>query len=375
MSTRKRIGIITMHRVFNAGSALQAYALYYTVRQLGYDCEIIDYQYPNYFHREAKKTSVPLWKRLWERAKYFILYRSRIQHARFKRFQTTEWKSSPYYETRESVFENAPKYDLCITGSDQVWNPRCMKGDTVFFCAFSPDTPHIAYASSFAQGDIPQELQSLYAQNLRTYKAIGVRESSGAEIICKLTGRQARVVCDPTLLLTAADYRPFIKQAFTYTRKRYLLAYILDYAFNPYPTIQQLIKHISKEEQLEVVYLMANTVNNYKIGHSITSAGPNEFLKLFSEATYVVTSSFHGVAFSLLFEKDFYAVTPNSEQEDGRIHTLLKTIGAESRAVKQGSDVAKITSQSIDYAAIRPQLEKLRKDSLDFLQTAIQEAL
>ena len=375
MSTRKKIGIITMHRVFNTGSALQTYALYHTVRQLGYDCEVIDYQYPNSFHHQTKTTSAPFLKRLWERAKYFVLYRSRMQHARFERFQKNEWESSPYYETRESIFNNAPKYDLCITGSDQVWNPRCMKGDTVFFCAFNPNTPHIAYASSFAQGAIPQELQPLYAQHLGTYKAIGVREDSGAELISKLTGLQAKVVCDPTLLLTASDYMPFIKRAFTYTKKRYLLAYILDYAFNPHPTILQLIKHISKERKLEVVYLMANTVNNYKIGHSITSAGPNEFLKLFSEATYVVTSSFHGVAFSLLFERDFHAVTPNSEQEDGRIHTLLKSIGAASRAVKQGTDVSDITCAPIDYAEIRPQLDKLRKESFDFLQTAIQEAL
>ena len=375
MSKRKKIGIITMHRVYNAGSALQAYALYHTVRQLGYDCEIIDYQYPNIFHHEKKGASTPLLKRLWERAKYFVLYRSRTQHARFEHFQANEWESSPYYETRESIFENAPQYDLCITGSDQVWNPRCMKGDTVFFCAFSPNTPHIAYASSFAQGAIPQELQPLYAQHLSTYRAIGVRESSGVELISKLIGLQAKVVCDPTLLLTAADYIPFIKQAFTYTKKRYLLAYILDYAFNPHPTISQLIKRISKERNLEVIYLMANTVNNYKIGHSITSAGPNEFLKLFSEATYVVTSSFHGVAFSLLFEKDFHTIIPNNEQEDGRIHTLLKTIGAENRAVRQGTDISNIASSPIDYAVIRPELDKLRRESLDFLQTAIKDAL
>ena len=366
-----------MHRVFNAGSALQAYALYHSVCKLGYDCEIIDYQYPNSYHCQPAhvKPSMPFYIRLWQRIKYFILYRSKTQQARFKDFQTKAWKSSDYYSNRDSILDNPPKYDLCITGSDQVWNPRCMKGDSIFFCGFAPHTPHIAYASSFAQGDISQKMESHYARHLSTYQAIGVREKTGVELIRKLTGSQAQIVCDPTLLLTASDYEHFIAHAHTYIKKRYLLAYILDYAFNPYPTISELIKRISEEQGLEVVYLMANTVNNYKLGKSITSAGPNEFLKLISEASYVVTSSFHGVAFSLLFEKDFYAVIPNEEQEDGRIQTLLQTIGVQSRAVKQGEDISLLTSTRIDYSVISPRINTYREFSRNFLQTAIKEAL
>ena len=186
-----------------------------------------------------------------------------------------------------------------------------MKGDSVFFCDFAIDTPRIAYASSFTQGEIPLQLKSHYAYHLSIYKAVGVRERSGAKLFEELTGKQVEVVCDPTLLLTSSDYAPFIRQAHRYTKKRYLLAYILDYAFDPYPTIQQLIERISKEQGLEVIYLMANSINNYKFGSSVTSAGPNEFLRLSSEAAYSVTISFHGVAFSLLFEKDFYTVIPN----------------------------------------------------------------
>ena len=374
MATQKKIGIITMHRVINAGSALQAYALYHAVCKLGYQCEIIDYQYPNQFHIQ-NKPPIPFLQRCWLRLKYFVLYRSRAQHTRFKHFFNQAWASSPYYATKESIFENPPKYDLCITGSDQVWNPRCMKGDHTFFCAFSPDVPRIAYASSFAQSYIPKDMQLHYEHHLSKFKVIGVRENSGAKLINSLIGKRAKVVCDPTLLHTATDYQPFIKQAYRYTKKRYLLAYILDYAFNPYPTIQQIIKRISKEQGLDVIYLMANTVNNYKIGKSITSAGPNEFLKLFSEASYIVTSSFHGVAFSLLFEKDFYAITPNKEQEDGRIQTLLQNIGAQDRAIRQGEDLRDFKSRHIDYEVIRPRIESYRSQSYSFLETAIKKAL
>ena len=374
---QEKVGIITMHRVNNAGSALQAYALYHAVCKLGYKCEIIDYQYPNEYHKQENKNeqTTPFFTRLWQRIKYFILYRSRAQQKRFNDFQTQAWKSSNYYPNRESLINNPPQYDICITGSDQVWNPRCMKGDSIFFCDFSPNTPHIAYASSFTQGDIPQDLKSHYAHHLSTYQAIGVRENSGVKLIEKLVAKKAEIVCDPTLLLTASDYAPFIAKAHTYTRKRYLLAYILDYAFNPYPTIQEVIKRISREQGLEVIYLMANSVNNYRLGQSITSAGPNEFLKLFSEASYVVTSSFHGVAFSLLFEKDFYTIVPNKEMEDGRIQSLLQAVGAQDRAIKQGEDISKVKETKINYDFIRPRIMEYRERSLHFLQSAIQSAL
>ena len=377
MESPKKIGIITMHRVINAGSALQTYALYSAVCKLGYKCEIVDYQYPNDFHiaESQTKSAVPFFTKLWLRLKYFILYRSRTQRLRFKQFQAQAWESSDYYPNRESLINNPPKYDLCITGSDQVWNPRCMKGDSMFFCGFAPNTPRIAYASSFTQGEIPPPLQSHYTHHLSNYQAVGVRERSGVKLFEKLTGKQTEVVCDPTILLTASDYEPFIKKAHKYTNRRYLLAYILDYAFNPYPTIQQLIDRISKEQGLEVIYLMANSINNYKLGNSITSAGPNEFLKLFSEASYIVTSSFHGVAFSLLFEKDFYTVVPNEESEDGRIQSLLQAVGAQNRAIKRGEDLSMFKSEKVDYSAIRPEIDSYRARSYNFLRTAIEQAL
>ena len=374
MVTPKKIGIITMHRVINAGSALQAYALYHAVCKLGHECEIIDYQYPNEYHKQENQNNrtTSFFTRQWQRIKYFILYRSRVQQKRFIDFMAQAWKSSNYFPNRESLINNPPEYDICITGSDQVWNPRCMKGDSIFFCDFSPNTPHIAYASSFTQGDIPHDLQSHYAKHLSSYQVIGVRENSGVKLIEKLVAKKAEIVCDPTLLLTASDYAPFIAKAHTYTRKRYLLAYILDYAFNPYPTIQEVIKRISQEQELEVIYLMANSVNNYKIGQAITSAGPNEFLKLFSEASYIVTSSFHGVAFSLLFEKDFYTIVPNEENEDGRIQSLLQRVGAQERAIKQGVNISKISTRKLNYNIIRTRLEEYREHSLHFLQSAIQ---
>ena len=374
MGASKRIGIITMHRVYNAGSALQAFALYQTIKSLGFDCEVIDYQYPNRYHQTAQErpSFLSYW---WLRLKYFILYRSHKQHLRFEEFQKQAWESSTYYASREELFTNPPQYDLCITGSDQVWNPRHMKGDSVFFCAFSPNTPHIAYGSSFSQGYIPQKLIEHYRKHLSTYKALSVREKSGIDIITNLTGQQAQLVCDPTLLLRQSDYRPLIATAHQYAKQPYLLAYILDYAFNPYPTIQQVIDKIAHEKGLQIIYLMANSIDNYHIGKSITSAGPNEFLRLFAEASFVVTSSFHGVAFSLLFEKDFYTIIPSEERKDSRIQTLLSTVGATERAIPQGSKIESFHTANMDYSCINGKLNEYREKSLNYLRNAIAQSL
>ena len=374
MGDCKKIGIITMHRVYNAGSALQTFALYQSIKALGYDCEIIDYQYPNKYHHTTKKrpSFLIFW---WLRLKYFILYRNHKQHLRFAEFQQQAWASSTYYASREELFSNPPQYDLCITGSDQVWNPRHMKGDSAFFCAFSPNTPHIAYGASFSQGYIPDKLVEHYRKHLSTYQALSVREKSGIEIIKNLTGQHAELVCDPTLLLKQSDYQQFIATAHQYTKRPYLLAYILDYAFNPYPTIQQVIDKIAHDKGLQVIYLMANSVDNYHIGKSITSAGPNEFIRLFAEASFVVTSSFHGVAFSLLFEKDFYTIAPSKDSEDSRIQTLLSAVGAIERAIPQGSSISSLQTSNIDYSRINRKLDEYREQSLNYLRNAIDQFL
>lgn len=130
----KKIGVITMHRVQNFGSVLQAYALSEKLNRLGADCEIIDYQYPNAFHLSSVSTvkrsfNIELFIR---RIKYFILYRNSLQKKRFRDFLNSTLKTSRYYPTRQSLKECPPMYDVYITGSDQVWNPYCMKGDVQF---------------------------------------------------------------------------------------------------------------------------------------------------------------------------------------------------------------------------------------------------
>ena len=377
---QKSVGLITMHRVINVGSILQAYALYLQVKKLGFNCEIIDYQYPNEFHK-SNRTLEKKWKiqfgLLIQRIKFFLFYDKTIQKKRFGDFLKKNLSlSSTYYKDVESIHRNPPIYDIYMTGSDQVWNPECMQGDTTFFCSFISNKPKVSYASSFSISDIPNNLKLSYANALKSYKMLGVREKSGVDLIKKLTGLAAVEVCDPTLLLSKDDYAKLALSSKIRIKRPYILAYILDYSYNPYPTIQQVVNIISKQMNMQVYYLHANSVDNYHYGHSITSAGPSEFLYLFLNSSFVVTSSFHGTAFALNFEKPFYSVIPQTEQEDSRIYSLLKKVKAEDRAIKVNTKVASRLSTEMDYTnEISSLLQKYKEESRSFLYNSLIQSL
>lgn len=369
MGAQKTVGIITMHRVQNYGSVLQAYALVKFVMKLGYDAKIIDYIFPNKYHaRQGGGNTVSLVEKL----KFRLLYRVKIQRRRFNEFITDYINTTDtVFETRESILENPPVFDIYMTGSDQVWNYESMNGDPTFFCDFAQGKPRISYASSFTRDVISDKYKESYANLLSGYEGLGVRELSAVDIIKEMTGKQAKVVCDPTLLLTPTEYGELKSAVRINNGKPYILAYILDYAYNPYPTIISVIDKASKELGLEVIYLHANSINNFHLGKSITSAGPKEFLQLISQASFVITSSFHGVAFSLNFGIPFYAITPSSKQDD-RIYSLLHKVGASSRAIPAGTSVEELSfSYDMDYSIIKRNLDAYRVDSQDFLANSL----
>lgn len=374
---KKKVGIITMHKVLNSGSALQAWALFLKIEALGYDCRIIDYQYPNSYHSAQKylvRNSISeRFQLLFLRLKYLFLYRSKKQKERFKSFWKENWKKTKCYSTREMILNDPPIFDVYITGSDQVWNPKYTQGDSVFMCGFIKGKKKISYASSFSQSTIPDELKNHYRNYLKEYFAIGVRESSGAKLVNELTGKKAEVVCDPTLLLEKRDYIRLAEKSQISISEPYLLAYILNYAYNPFPKIQEVINKIAREKKLKVIYLHANSVDNYHLGCSITSAGPCEFLNLFLKSSFIVTSSFHGTAFALNFEKPFYSIVPSNSDMDNRIVSLLNLVNASERSVTIEEDLSKWKDKELDYSVITPLLKKYRNNSISFLEKVLSE--
>ena len=197
MTKKKKIGIITIHRINNYGSVLQAYALQETISKLGFAVEIIDYLYPNNFHRKHSadknlNTYSENFKgklcRLFFKA-IFILQLLK-QHRNISKFIMHYLNLS--FSQFHSPFElehNLQSYDVYVTGSDQIWNPRYTKGDASFFFGFLNNVKKVAYSSSFGLSDIPEQYKERYDKYLRSFSHISVREKSGIRIVRNLSGK------------------------------------------------------------------------------------------------------------------------------------------------------------------------------------------
>lgn len=361
-----------MHKVINAGSALQTYALLTTVKNLGFKGEIIDYEYPNEYHRQLRKQNhINPILLLFLRIRYYLLYRKTKQKRKYEKFWADHYTLSSSYHTKEELMANPPAYDIYLTGSDQVWNPCNIGLDLSFFSCFSKTDNRISYASSFAVRDLPDEAKEAYANELRQFKAISVREQSGASLVRTICNKEAFVACDPTMLLHAEEYLELINGLPRSIKKRYVLVYALDYAFNPYPAIDQIAKKVQKALDVDIVYLLANSVDHYKLGRSITDAGPCNFLELIYHADFIVTSSFHGTAFSLIFRRPFISIAPPPSHNDERITSLLKNVGAEEQIVYNDGNLPEKLHLSVDYSHIEPRLESYINESKDYLKKAL----
>ena len=384
----KKIGIITILKTNNYGAELQAYATQAILNKLGYDAEIIDYLFyknPGHIITKASKPSFNhgLKKKLSEKL-YPIIARLKAQAStesssnrekRFDKFHTENTRMSPTYRTIDDLYAAKQSYDVYMVGSDQVWNPLCMKGDGVFFCDFACLQDYkLSYASSFSVPSLPLQYQDLYKRYLASYSKLSVREMSGVEVINRLVGINPEIVCDPTLLLTKEEYEIISKESVIDIKEDYILVYALTYAYNPYPQIERVTRKIQEQLGIRVVYLHSNSIEHYHVGQSITFAGPCEFVYLFLNAKYVITSSFHGTAFAVNFGVPFYSIVPETIH-DGRIMSLLRIMGLEDRAIRTTQILSDSLDVNMDYHEPFYKLKRYRKDSLDYLAQSLNEVV
>lgn len=363
-----------MHKVLNYGSALQAYATQKTVEQLGYHCELIDYIYPNKYHKQNhKESALVLLKRFALHLSLGFPYRKKRK--KFEKFRNNYFQlSQTTYNSLEEIAVNSPLYDIYMVGSDQVWNPKHIGNDTTFLLSFATnEQKKISYASSFAQANIEKKYRDLYSGYLSEFESISVREANGQKIIKEWLNKDVPVCLDPTLLLNKEDYLPIAGDSALKIGKPFVLVYILQYAYNPYPYAAEFVKQVHRETGLHVVLL--DFTAKEKLGiKNVTNlhdaVGPSEFLYLFMNASLVITTSFHGTAFALNFEKPLYAIINDKATSDDRMLNLLTLVGAENRAIKKNAHIDKI-DLNMNYAEISPRLNMLCQKSVDYLQDSL----
>lgn len=370
----KTIGIITIHKIYNYGSVFQAYALQHVCERMGFKVEIIDYNFPNEFHADNKyktqgdtQPNDPQWiKMLFAKA---MMRQHKGIDAFVKRYQNL---SSKAFSSPDELKAHAPAYDVYITGSDQLWNPRFCNGDPAFMLHFAPDnTLKISYAASIGENAIPEKLNLRYKELLTRYAHIAVRENSGRRVIKDIIGKEADVVLDPTLLLSRDEWNR-IAVAKRQFKKKYILCYYLNYTFNSFPYVDQLADCMHRQTGYEIVrvsrppHKLFTPHTHYRVG-----ATPEEFLALVRDSEMVLTTSFHGTAFALNYGRPVLSIVKDRNASDSRQISLMENLGLDKQVLSIADAFPTSDRVYYDVEEEQKRLKELRLQSLNYLKNAL----
>ncbi len=315
-----KIGIITIHSVFNYGAMLQAYALTEYLKRMNYNSEVIDYR-PYKINSEYEIYMRDLFLR--PKKILFHLKMKLIKNDKFIRFIDFESnyinKSKKKYIRQSSLKDQ--NYPLVITGSDQIWNPYITGNDVSFLLDFLPETvSKVAYSSSFGISNIPEFWKEKVASNLKGFDYLGLREESGREILSELIPSiNTSLVLDPVFLLPKSHWENLSNDEL-----------IPDYDYLLIYSLEVNSEMISNAKKLASKYgLKIVTVHPYKEDYDfadlcVGNAGPKEFISLIRNAKYIVTNSFHGTVFSIIFEKEFICI--NHSKTGSRMSNLISSL-------------------------------------------------
>ena len=367
-----KTGLVTFYHIHHYGALLQAAATQRALETLGSECEIIDYFVNQNNDLFRKPTGLGSMAADAHTALHYQALKTRYQ--RFERFSKDHLHISGHrFESLEELRNAELPYDVILSGSDQIWNPKIFpdgRFDPVFFGAFS-EKRKIAYAPSFGIPKIPEEMVAELKGYLGSFSHLSARETQGSQILREVTGEEFPVVLDPTLLLTAEQWG-----AMAETPKGYPTdGYILCYCINKPGALAPYIRQLAEKTGLPVVQLCGIRQKVYPKAHCILDAGPAEFLALFQNASYVCTNSFHGTVFSVQFQKPFFTAVAPAElaaPERSRTFSILNRLGLTNRVIGKG-DTAGLLDE-IDWEAVAADLAKARESSMAYLRAALADA-
>lgn len=379
----KKIGIITIDKVNNYGAELQTLATQKAIVKLGYEAEVIDYLFYKNPGHKLTKGSKPLFPLPFKRHAAEWLYprlnrwkqlvstgnEGRRREANFDAFHKKHTKFSKEYRTAEDLYTAKMDYDVYVVGSDQVWNPNNYTSLNPYFLKFAPKGKRrVSYASSIGVSNIPEYAKDYYKEALQELDAVSVREEDAVKLVKEVSGVDAQWVLDPTLLLTGEEWKKYYNPISIIPEK-----YVLLYEITPCDYLKQLALKASRELGCHVVRINREAIRQESDDEiiNVLDAGPAEFVWLFANAEMIMTNSFHGTAFSLNMEKNFFVVTPERKKNNSRQKSILRLVGLEDRLIEENSSMPLKQNYVIDYKTIRLKLEKARQESMDYLKNAI----
>jgi len=283
--------------------------------------------------------------------------------------------SSETYLDAASLHRKPPVFEAYVVGSDQVWNPLIQRSDPAYFLDFAPPgKKRISYAASFGLSVLPEEYIDAYRTWLVQFDCLSTREYEGQRIIKQITGRDAELTLDPTLLLNNTEWSDVLTP---YAHDR---PYILCYSIWAQRSVEASIVHVSRRiadlTGWDIVMVVVSERIRFRPGwRRVVDAGPSEFLGLLKDAAFVVTDSFHGTALAIGNSKPFVAIVDRDlspvQDRSSRITTLLRLLGLEHRILPAGTWHVDERVLELDYGSPSALLQSERRKSIDFLVHAL----
>lgn len=353
-----KIGILTFHRAHNYGAVLQAYALQEFLKSVGHKVEVIDYQ-PNYL-LQPFRVFRPGLSFLEKVAQLPVAAVRSVRRFRFNRFIEKKLAISNAVHEKNGIRQD---YDAYVLGSDQIWNPEITKGDPVFFGGF--DRPAhsrlISYAASTEATHEGAAVDfSAQHHHLRRFSSISVREDIVREQLQPFVEGKVDTVLDPALLVDPSAFDGFSQGSAS-------SGHVVVYQVHVYENVIPIAKAIQRQKGIERRVKLIPRVSRDELLNVHAACSPEEFVGLIKSADYVVTTSFHGAVFAIIFEKQFVCVM-NPGKGNYRISSLLKSLGLEGRMIYSEND---IPTDFINYREVSVRLNKLRAASSAFLLNAL----
>ncbi|MDD6036545.1 MAG: polysaccharide pyruvyl transferase family protein [Lachnospiraceae bacterium] len=343
------IGVLTLHNATNYGAILQTYALQHVLDDMGIENEVVSYECPKITkqHQIRMKWWNPLGYEIKKRTKnrFHFFFLNNIRHS-------------------EVVRELLPSahYDTYLVGSDQVWNMNLTGNDMTYFLENLPSgVPKYSYAASMGNYRFTDKtLQERCFACLDTFTGISVREQSLAGYLSDgMVHRQQRKIevhPDPVLLLDRNEWEKLAK----HTQKgKYILLYMIG---RNYELIQKA-QILSKEMGIPVLWA-SDSLRHYRYVKNVRCSSPEEFVGLFEDSFYVVTNSFHGTAFSILFQKPFLTTAVHEGKRMERIADLMDALGLTTYC---GNDCTAQAALSPDWNKVEEKLLMMKVNAINYL--------
>lgn len=359
-----KVGILTYHRAHNYGAILQGLALREAIKMLGHESYFIDY-WPEH-HRNVYTMRYDL--RLREPGKRAKLHRIKNMFSSFpqKYFRLKQFNRfiNEYVEPLVIPYSTSTKLDAVVYGSDQIWWRHWKTGefDAVYYGDHIIDSKkHIAYAASMGTCYRDNDAIKFIKRQLIRFSGLGVREDELVGFLHELGFNDACQVIDPTFLLTASDWNEMFP-----VRKKRPKPYMLYYDKGQQRFDERALKKYAESHGMDLCVLRASAKNWFSSDSSLDHADPYDFLDLIRGAEVVFTSSFHGLAFALIFNKPVYVA---ATERPVRMLSLLRSVEIENSWLHDPN--VGFPDLNINWDLVNLRINKFRQKSIKYLMDKI----